>query len=157
MRGRYFDELTVGDLFESRRRTITEADVVLFASLAGLLSPLFHDETFAQQHQFGRRVAPGPLTFAYSIGLTEDLTHGTALAAVGFDEIRFRQPVHPGDTIEVRSEVVELRASRSRPETGIVSMRHTVLNQDAAVVAQYLRTMLFATRAYLERPAGDAR
>ena len=148
MRGSYFDELHVGDVFVSRRRTITEADIVLFASLANLLSPLFNDDIFAKEHHFQGRIAPGPLTFAYSIGLTEDISHGTALAALGFDGVRFHKPVYPNDTLYVRSEVRELRESQKRPETGVVTMHHDVFNQHGTLVAEYLRTLLYGTRAY---------
>jgi acyl dehydratase len=154
VRGRYFDELAVGEVFHSPRRTITESDVVVFASLAGLRSPLFHDETFARRHHFGRRIVPGPLTFAYSVGLTEELTYGTVLAAVGFDEIRFHRPVFHGDTIEVRTEICAMRPSRSRPGTGLVTMRHTVGEADGDTVAEYLRTLLYGSEAYFREHGG---
>ena len=82
MVGKYFDELEVGDQFTSPRRTVTEADVVIFTSLTGLLNPLFTDEEFAREKGLGGRVAPGPLTISYAIGLTDELVFGTVAAVL---------------------------------------------------------------------------
>ncbi|MDP7469286.1 MAG: MaoC/PaaZ C-terminal domain-containing protein, partial [Dehalococcoidia bacterium] len=77
MTAKYFDELKEGDQFHSTRRTMTEAAIVLFTSLAGLFNPLFVDEVFAKEKGFGTRIAPGPLTMTFALGLTEELVDGT--------------------------------------------------------------------------------
>lgn len=142
MTGKYFDELKAGDQFHSARRTVTEADVVLFTSLAGLYNPLFVDEVFAKEKGFGSRVAPGPMSMCYALGLTEELVDGTASAALGINNGRFTAPVFPGDTISVRTTVVEARPSTSRPGQGVVTLRHEVSNQKGQGVATFERTLL---------------
>ncbi|HJQ46790.1 MAG TPA: MaoC/PaaZ C-terminal domain-containing protein, partial [Amycolatopsis sp.] len=68
MRGKAADELEVGARFRSHRRTITETDIVMFASLTWITDPIFTDSVFASTTQFGRRVAPGPLLVGYALG-----------------------------------------------------------------------------------------
>src|SRR3989304_5407364 len=99
MQGKYFQELRVGEVFQSPRRTVTETDVVLFTSLAGLHNPLFTDEVFAQEKGFGSRVAPGPLTISIALGLTDELLYGTTTAALGVNNAVFKAPVRPGDPV----------------------------------------------------------
>ena len=101
MQGVYFDELEVGRKLTSARRTLTEADVVFFTGLTGMLNPLFTDDIFAQEKGFGTRIAPGLLTVCLAIGLTDDITYYTASAALEIDKIKFISPVRPGDTIWV--------------------------------------------------------
>jgi itaconyl-CoA hydratase len=148
MRGPYFDDLVLGQEFLSGRRFITEADVVLFTSLCGLHSPLFNDEEVARKNGYKGKIVPGPLILAYSVGLTEELTHETALAALGFDKLRFLSPLYQGDALAVRSTIKVLRASSSRPNTGIVTMHHSVVTADGALAAEYDRTLLYGSREY---------
>lgn len=145
MRGPYFDELAVGQQFTSRRRVVTETDVVLFTNLAGLLSPMFTDREHARAQGFDECLVPGPLVLSYSVGLTEDITHETVIAALAFDELRFERPVHPGQAIWVVSTVDTLKRSSSRPTTGIVRMRHEVWSNAGHQACSYFRTMLYAT------------
>lgn len=142
MTGLYFDEFKVGDQFHSARRTMTETAVVMFTSLAGLFNPLFVDEVFAREKGFGSRIAPGPLTMAFALGLTEELVDGTAVAALGINNARFMAPVRPGDTVSVRTTVVEARPSTSRPDRGIVTLRHEISNQEGRGVCTFERTLM---------------
>jgi acyl dehydratase len=155
MIGKYADELQAGDEFVSHARTVTEADVLAFTSLTWITDPIFTDDTFARRTPFGSRVVPGPLIVAYALGLTEDLVYGTVLAALAIDDVRFLGPTRFGDTIRVRSRVRSARASESRAGTAIVVIEHEVTH-DAAEdpVCTFSRTMLFATRAYLEAADG---
>ncbi len=149
MTGKYFDELKAGDQFHSPRRTMTETAIVLFTSLAGLFNPLFVDDVFAREKGFGSRVAPGPLTMAFALGLTEELVDGTASAVLGIDNCRFTAPVFPGDTISVRTTVVEARPSTSKPDQGVVTLRHEVSNEKGKGVCTFERTLLM-----FKKPAG---
>ncbi len=142
MTGKYFDELKAGDQFHSPRRTMTETAIVLFTSLAGLFNPLFVDDVFAREKGFGSRVAPGPLTMAFALGLTEELVEGTTTAALGIDNCRFTAPVLPGDTISVRTTVVEARPSTSKPDKGEVTLRHEESNEKGQGVCTFERTLL---------------
>lgn len=128
--------------FVSRRRTITEADAVLFTSLTGIVDPVFTDEIFARENLFGGRVVPGPMIMAYAMGLTDELGYGSVVAALGIDNVRFRSPVRPMDTIQVHSAVAMTRPSESRPEHGIVTLRHTVVLQDDRTAQTFERTLL---------------
>lgn len=143
MQGKYFEEMEVSREFLSPRRTITEADVVLFTCLCGLFNPLFTDEEFAQERGFGTRVAPGPLTMCFAMGLTDELGYGTVSAALGINDVRFSAPVLPGDTIQVRTTVTDKRESSSHPDRGLVTLRHNVLNHKGEQVCTFERTLLF--------------
>jgi acyl dehydratase len=132
-----FEEHTVGAVYRTLARTVSETDIVTFVNLCGFTEPLFMDmEYVAHESVFGRRVAPGALTFALSEGLIMQtgLIHGTGMAYLG-GEIRVAAPVLEGDTIHVEIEVVEKRETR-KPDRGIVTYRHRVLNQRGDVVLE---------------------
>lgn len=128
--------------FVSRRRTITEADAVLFTSLTGIVDPVFTDEIFAREQLFGGRVVPGPMIMSYAMGLTDELGYGSVVAALGINNVRFMSPVRPQDTIQVHSTVASTRPSESRPELGIVTLQHQVVLQDERVAQSFERTLL---------------
>lgn len=149
MAGRYFDELHVGQMIEhSLGRTLTEMDNVLFSALTMNTQPLHLNEDFAQKHSpFGRRIVNGIFTLGLAVGITVgDLTEGTLVANLGYDNVRHPHPLFHGDTLYVRTEVVELRPSRSRPEQGIARFRHAGRNQDGVVVIEFERTALMLRR-----------
>jgi acyl dehydratase len=150
MQGKYADDLAVGYREVSHRRTITEADVVMFTAMTWIIDPIFTDETFAARTQFGGRAVPGPLLLAYSLGLTEELVYGTTLAALGIDNVRFRQGTRPGTTIHVESEVASNRESATRSGQSIVQFKHEVFSdKHDGVVLSFERQMLVASRAHL--------
>ena len=145
MAGRYYDELSVGQVIQhSLGRTLTEMDNVLFSALTMNTQPLHLNEDFAQKHsQFGRRIVNGIFTLGLAVGITvADLTEGTLVANLGYDQVRHPHPLFHGDTLYVTTAVVEVRASRSRPEQGIVRFRHTGRNQEGVIVIEFERTAL---------------
>lgn len=145
MAGRYFDEFVVGDVIRhSLGRTISEMDNVLFSALTMNTQPLHINEDYAQKHsQFGRRIVNGIFTLGLAVGISvPDLTEGTLVANLGYDNVRHPHPLFHGDTLYVATEVLEVRASRSRPDQGIVRFLHTGCNQDGVVVLQFERTAL---------------
>lgn len=144
MSGRYYDDWSVGDRIEHAiRRTVTETDNLLISALSHNTQPLHIDAVYAGQTEFGRIVVNSSFTFALMIGVSvADTTAGTLVANLGIDQFRTPTPVFVGDTLHVVSEVVEMRASRSRPDAGIVTFRHETLNQDGQLVAQCLRPAL---------------
>jgi acyl dehydratase len=142
--------------FRSRRRTITEADSVLFTSLTGIIDPVFTDEIFAQRQLFGGRVVPGPMIMAYAMGLTDEIGYGSVVAALGISNARFEHPVRPGDTIHVVTTITAARRSASRPGTGVVTLRHAVLNQAGDQVQQFERTLLVLARQDHQPPAAES-
>ena len=145
MPGLYFDELSVGQVFKHPiRRTITEADNVWFSCLTHNPAYLHLDEQYCQEHtEFGHRIVNSAFTLGLMVGISvNETTHGTAIANLGWDEVRFPKPVFHGDTLHCESEVAELRASRSRPQNGIVIFIHRAYNQNDVLVAICKRSAL---------------
>jgi acyl dehydratase len=146
--GRWFEDLPVGAHFShSVRRTITEADNVLFTTMTMNTQPLHLDAEFAAATEFGERLVNSLLTMSLVVGLSvTDLSQGTTIANLGFDEIRFPHPVRHGDTIRCDTTVVSSRPSRTRPDAGIVLFRHLGFNQRDQVVADVRRSGLMRRR-----------
>ncbi|TPG14546.1 MaoC family dehydratase [Sphingomonas oligophenolica] len=144
MAGRYYDAWQVGDRIEHEiRRTVTETDNLLFTTMTHNPQPLHLDAEAAKASEFGRILVNGTFTFALMVGLTVgDTTLGTLVANLGYDKLVMPHPVFIGDTMRAATEVVELRASKSRPNAGLVTFRHVLTNQRDEIVCQCLRTAL---------------
>ncbi|HEV8586421.1 MAG TPA: MaoC/PaaZ C-terminal domain-containing protein [Methylomirabilota bacterium] len=135
--GLNFEGHKVGAVYQTRARTVSETDIVSFVNQCGFIEPLFLDMEYVKKESlFGRRAAPGALTFALSEGLIiqTGLIHGTGMAWLG-GELRIVAPVLEGDTIRVEVEVVDKRETK-KPDRGIVTYRHRVLNQRDEVVLE---------------------
>lgn len=128
--GLYFDDFAEGQSWVSPSRTITEADVVMFAGLSGDFNPLHTDEEFAKKTQFGGRIFHGPGVFAIATGLESRLgiKNGTAIAFLGMTWT-LKNAVLIGDTIKVHQQVAHTRASASKPDRGVVTFDVQVTNQ----------------------------
>ncbi len=144
MPGVWFDELEVGQRFEHPiRRTVTETDNVLFSAMTHNPAQLHLDEAYMQGTDYGQRIVNSCFTLGLMVGISVgDTTLGTAVANLGWDEVRFPKPLFHGDTVNVTSEVVALRESKSRPDQGIVTFRHEAFNQHGDLVASCLRSGL---------------
>ena len=145
MPGLYFDEMTVGQTFRHPiRRTITETDNVLFTAMTHNPALLHLDEEYCRtETEFGQRIVNSAFTLGLMVGISVgDTTLGTAIANLGWDEVRFPKPLFHGDTIRVETEIVDLRESRSRPNAGIVTFVHRAYNQHNELVATCKRTGL---------------
>lgn len=145
MAGLYFDELEVGQVFRhALSRTITEADNVFFSSMTHNPALLHLDEEYCKNEtEYGQRLVNSCLTLGLMVGISvADTTLGTAVANLGWDEVRFPKPLFHGDTIRVETEVIELRESRSRPDQGIVTFLHRAFNQHGDLVAHCKRSGL---------------
>ena len=151
MAGVWFDEMTVGQIFEHPiRRTVTETDNVLFTAMTHNPALLHLDEEYMRGTDFGQRIVNSAFTLGLMVGISVgDTTLGTAVANLGWDEVRFHKPLFHGDTIHVVSEVIELRESKSRPNAGIVTFLHQAFNQHGELVASCKRSGL-----QLKRPQG---
>jgi acyl dehydratase len=151
----YFDELTVGQVFEHElRRTITEADNVFFSALTHNPARLHLDEEYCRtETEFGQRLVNSAFTLGLMVGISVgDTTLNRAVANLGWDEVRFPKPLFHGDTIRVETEVLELRESKSRPNAGIVTFQHRAYNQRDELVASCKRMGL-----QLKRPSAAAK
>jgi len=147
-RGRYYEELEVGAVYEHAvRRTVSEMDNVLFSALTHNPQPLHLDEEFARESIFGTRVVNSMFTLGLVVGISVgETTLGTTLANLGFEEVVFPAPVRHGDTIHVETEVVARRQSASRPDAGIVTFEHRGFNQVGELVCRCRRQALMRRR-----------
>ena len=137
MHGTYWDDYKVGARYTTLARTISETDIVNFVNLGGFTEPLFMDmEYVKKQSLFGRRAAPGALTLTFSEGLVMQtgLIHGVGMAWLG-GEVKVTAPVLEGDTIHVEIEIADKRETK-KPDRGIVTYKHKVLNQRDEVVME---------------------
>jgi 3-hydroxybutyryl-CoA dehydratase len=130
-----FDDLVVGDEWESPRRTVTETDVVLFAGLSGDFNPLHVDHSSAGGNPFGRPVAHGLLGLAIATGLMSQAPRVDTLAFLAILEWKFHRPIVFGDTIHALSIVVSLER-QARGRRGIVTWHRKILNQDGHLVQE---------------------
>lgn len=135
MSQRYFEDFAVGDRFETESHTLSEDEIIEFASR---YDPqyLHVDPEAAKESMYGGLIASGWHTMAmgFRLFIDLDILGPNGLGSPGIDELRWRIPVRPGDTIRTRAEVTDTRPSRSRPERGNVFLKWTILNQrDEAV------------------------
>ncbi len=145
MAGLWFDELEVGQTFQhALRRTITEADNVFFSALTHNPAQLHLDEEYCRtETEYGQRLVNSCFTLGLMVGISVgDTTLGTAVANLGWDEVRFPKPLFHGDTVRIETEVIDLRESKSRPDQGIVTFLHRAYNQHDELVASCKRSGL---------------
>jgi acyl dehydratase len=144
MAGLWFDELTVGQVFQHAiRRTVTETDNILFSTLTHNPAQLHLDAEYMKDSEYGQVLVNSTFTLGLMVGVSiGETTLGTAVANLGWDEVRFPAPVFIGDTLHVETEVLSLRESKSRPGAGIVTFGHRAFNQRDELVASCKRTGL---------------
>jgi len=132
---RYFDDIEVGEEYESPGRTVTETDIVLFAGLSGDYNVLHTDAEFMKSSIFGERIAHGLLGLAIQSGLFTRAT--AAFATLAFVGLRwkFKGPIKIGDTIRLRARVAAKKPT-SKPDRGLVTVERFVLNQRGEVVQE---------------------
>ena len=122
---------------------MTETDNVLFTTLTHNPALLHLDEDYMKGTEFGARIVNSVYTLGLMVGISVgDTTLGTAIANLGWDEVRFPKPLFHGDTVRVTTEVIDLRESKSRPDAGIVTFLHKAFNQHGDLVASCKRTGL---------------
>ena len=141
MPGYYFEEFTPGQVFRHPlRRTITEADNVLFSVMTLNPQPLHIDFDFAAKSEWGKPLVNSLFTLGLMIGISvHDTTLGTTIANLGMTETVFPHPLFHGDTVHVETEVKSVRPSKSKPDRGIVEFEHRAYNQNDALVARCTR------------------
>lgn len=149
MNAMFFDDFEVGQRWISKRRTITETDILLSCGLSGDYNPVHTDEVFAAKTSFGQRILPGLAGAAIAAGLEGQigLRDGTLVACLGVD-IAFRSPIFIGDTVRVEVCVNSKRETRHE-HTGIVEFRTRLTGTDGTVLHEGTSNMMFFTRAVL--------
>lgn len=141
MTGKYFEELEPGLEFSHQPgRTVTETDNLLFSTLTLNPQPLHLDAEFAASTEHGQILVNSIFTLGLIVGLSvRDTTLGTTLGNLGFDKTTFPNPVFIGDTIYASSKVLDRRASRTKPDRGIVNFEHVGTNQRGEIVCSCTR------------------
>lgn len=147
----YFEDIAIGDGFDFGPLTVSREETVAFA--AEFDPQPFHlsDEAAAQTH-FGTLSASGWHTTALFMKMfvaemqRQPGRQAASLGAMGVDELRWLRPLRPGDTLHGRSEVIDKKASQSRPEMGIVRSKVTIFNQDDKPVLTMIPIAMWRTR-----------
>jgi acyl dehydratase len=144
---RYLEDLKPGNAFESKRHTVSQEAIVAFAREYDP-QPFHLDPEAAKASFFGKLIASGWHTAALTMKmLTEaDMDLAGGIIGAGMEELRWPTPLVPGDTIHVRVEIVESRASKSRPEIGIVRARVQALREDGTAVQEMIANLIVPTR-----------
>ncbi len=153
----YYEDLTIGDRWTSRARTITEADVVGFAGLTGDYDPLHVDHEFAKRSPFGRPIVHGLLGLSFTAGLSSLCPAVNTLAFTAVRDWRFLGPSFVGDTVHVVTEVVDKETNGRR--SGRVIWKRQLVNQKGDVVQSGIFETLVAVRERRHRrkdaPSGE--
>jgi acyl dehydratase len=144
MAGLWLEDFTIGQMFDHPlRRTVTETDNLLMSALTHNPAPLHLDAVFMKGTEYGRILVNSCFTLGLMVGISVgDTTQGTAVANLGWDEVRFPAPVFVGDTLRIETEVLDVRESKSRIDQGIVTFAHRAFNQDGVLVAHCKRASL---------------
>ncbi len=148
MAGRYYEEFQVGQtIAHDLHRTVTETDNLLITTLTHNPAALHLDAEYCRGTEFGRVLVNSCFTLSLMVGVSvHDTTHRTAIANLGWDEVRFPLPVFIGDTLRIETEVHALRESASRANAGIVTFIHRAFNQRQEQVASCKRHALLLKR-----------
>jgi acyl dehydratase len=145
--GRFFEDFVVGDTYaHARGRTISETDNTWFTLLTSNTHEIHVNADYASRTEFGRPLVVSTLTLAIVTGLSVMDVSQNAIANLAWDDVKLLAPVFAGDTLYAESEVLHVRASRSRPGQGIVRVRTRGYNQRKETVITFERTVLVYTR-----------
>jgi acyl dehydratase len=140
----YFEDAVPGSVLRAGPYIIPEQELMSFAAAWDPM-PMHVDEAFAKKH--GGVTAPGLYLLAIKLRLVHTLPlRRTVIASVGYDEVRFLLPVHPGDALSLELQWIDKRRSRSKPDRGIVSGRYSLINTAGEVVMTHLDTLLIRLR-----------
>lgn len=142
--GLYFEEFRIGQRFEHDiRRTVTETDNLLFSVLTHNPAAIHLDHEYARTSPYGRPLVNSVFTLGFMVGVSvQETTLGTTIANLGWDKVRFPNPVFVGDTLHAETTVLEKRDSKSRPEAGIVIFEHKGFNQSGELIGICERSAL---------------
>jgi 3-hydroxybutyryl-CoA dehydratase len=150
----YYDDVEVGQHWESLGRTITEADIVNFAGLSGDFNPIHIDHEFAASTPFRRPIAHGLLVFSVGSGLGLFAPPMRTLAILEVREWRFHEPVYIGDTLHVRSEVLH-KEPRGRGRRGVVTWKRQIMKQDKKLAQEGITLTLVEGRGAIPLAIGE--
>lgn len=141
----YFEDVAVGQEWESLGRTITETDIVNFAGLSGDFNPIHMDHEFVRTTPFRKPIAHGLLGLSILSGLGHYSPLMRTLAFLGIQEWLFKEPIFIGDTVRVRCKVMAIEV-RARGRRAVITWRRQLLNQHGKVVQEGLTQTLVQGR-----------
>lgn len=144
---KYGDDFRLGEVHRTGRITVTETHVVNWAGLTGDFYPLHMDQVYAEQTQFGTRLAHGPMIFGLAVGLVAQAGFGgdAPIAWLGANNMRMLAPVKIGDTIRVEVTVKEQRPTKD-PKKGVQTWTYRVHNQREEAVMEFDYVLMFHMR-----------
>ena len=146
---RWFEDYTVGEIIKADGRTISEPEILAFAFTYDP-QPFHIDKLAAEQSPYKGLIASGWQTalLGFRMLLDAGLLGKGSMGSPGLDEIRWFQPVRPGDTLYGRASIEDKRESASKPDRGIVRMKYWIENQKGETVMSF-----FGTQMVLKRPS----
>ena len=139
MFNKYFEDYKLEDTWNSKGRTITEADIVMFSALSGDWFPLHTNIEYAKETQYKERIAHGMLVLSVTTGLVQ-FEPGIVVAFYGMDKVRFTNPTFIGDTIQLSGKVIDLKSKG--PNQGVVTVLQEVKKQTDETVAVFEMKLL---------------
>jgi acyl dehydratase len=149
--GRCFEDFVVGDVYRHPLgRTVTATDNTWFTLLTLNTNPIHFDQHYAAQTEWGRPLVDSTFTLALVTGMSVSDVSQYAVN-LGWDDVRLPAPVFEGDTLYAQSEVLSARASQSRPQQGLVTLKTLGYKHDGVVVIEFKRTILVYKRAHVPR------
>ncbi|MFJ8265825.1 MaoC/PaaZ C-terminal domain-containing protein [Peribacillus asahii] len=134
MFNKYFEDYSIGETWQSKGRTITESDLVMFSAFSGDWYSLHSDAEYAKGTQFEQRIAHGMAILSITTGLVT-FEPGIVVAFYGMDKVRFTNPTFIGDTIHLDAKVIDLK-DRSQSQ-GLVTVLQEVKKQTGETVAVF--------------------
>jgi acyl dehydratase len=148
--GRVYEDFEVGDVYQHPLgRTVIAADNIWFTLLTQNTNPIHFDAVYSAQTEYAKPLVDSTFTLALVTGQSVMDVSQNAMANLGWDEVRLLNPVFEGDTIYSRSEVLEKRESKSRPNVGIVKVKTIGYKQDGSIVIEFKRTMMIYKRGHV--------
>jgi len=146
-RGRYFEDFEIGQEFLTPARTITSTDIVNFACLSGDFNEVHTNFEYCKTTPFGEPIAHGPLVYAIMGGLqyASGINDGTLLALLQIDGWRMLRPVRHGDTIRLRSRVLDKKET-SKSDRGVVTFDRACVKHDGTIAQEMKATLLYRRR-----------
>jgi acyl dehydratase len=146
--GRYLEEFEVGATYKHwPAKTVTEGDDHLFCLITMNHHPLHINDVYASESQQGQNVVVGPLVYSLALGMSVGDISGKAIANLATEDLKHPAPVFHGDTLFAESEVLDVKASESKPDRGVVKVHTRVYKQDGTLVAEFKRAVLVPRRA----------
>ena len=150
--GRVYEDFEVGDIYQHPLgRTVLPVDNSWFTLLSQNTNPIHFDRHYAAQTEFGQPLVDSTFTLALVTGQSVIDLSINVMANLGWDEVRLPNPLFEGETVYSRSEVLDKRESKSRPNVGLVTVRTTGFNQDGVEVMTFKRTALIYKRDHAPR------